>query len=77
MNSPYTITVATYETETQAIDAVSTWQDRGYKAYFDPVVIKRSPAYELKLWGYETRSDAERDASQIKRKYRLKNVVVE
>jgi len=74
---PYTITVGQYATESQAEEAVATWQDRGFKAYFDPVVVKREPAYQVKLWGYGTREDAEKDASRVKRKYHVTSTVVQ
>jgi hypothetical protein len=76
-DEPFTITVAQFETETQAERSVAEWQDRGFQAYFEAIVVKREPAYRVKLWGYGTKTEAERDAARIRSKYAVKDVVVE
>jgi len=64
---PFTIVVNQVASEEQAIKDVDSWESRGYKAYFEPVVVKRTPAYRVKLWGYRTESDAQRAVSSIKK----------
>ena len=76
-DEPYTITVGQFATESQAEEHVATWQDRGFKSYFEPIVVKREPAYQVKLWGYATRTDAEKDAKRIKEKFKVSTSIVE
>lgn len=72
---PYTITVDNVSSEEQAEAAVNTWTSRGYKAYFDVAIEKRSPVYQVKLWGYATRGDALNAVAQIKKKHNTTCVV--
>jgi len=74
---PFTIAVGQYATEEQAEDWVQTWVDRGYKAYFEPIVVDRAPAYRVKLWGYETENAALVDARIVRTKHQAPFAVVE
>lgn len=64
---PYTIVVDQFATEEQAIKGVESWESRGYKAFFEPIVVKRAPAYRLKLWGYRSRPEAEKAMSSVRK----------
>lgn len=75
-DQPYTITVDQVATEEQAGKLADTWKQRGYKAYFEPVVVNRSPTYRIKLWGYRTIAEAQKDANGA-RKYRPKATIIE
>jgi hypothetical protein len=66
---PFTIIVDQVDSEEQAESQVNTWTSRGYKAYFDVVVDKRTPSYQIKLWGYKTRTEALDATAVLKRKY--------
>lgn len=74
---PYTIAVSQFETEEQAGTDVAVWMDRGYKAYFEPIVVKRSPAYQVRLWGYATEKQANDDLLVVKNTFGVKGAVVE
>ncbi len=73
---PYTIIVDNVASEEKAEASVNTWTSRGYKAYFDVAVEKRTPVYQVKLWGYATRGDALDAVAGIKKKHNI-NCVVE
>lgn len=73
---PYTITVDQVATEEQAGKLADVWEQRGFKAYFEPVVINRAPAYRVKLWGYATVQDAQKDVAAIRR-YNPKSSFIE
>ncbi|HLP29324.1 MAG TPA: SPOR domain-containing protein [Candidatus Didemnitutus sp.] len=75
-DQPYTITVDQVATEEQAGKLADTWEQRGYKAYFEPAVINRSPVYRVKLWGYSTLADAQKDAAGM-RKWKPKSTIIE
>ncbi len=75
-DQPYTITVDQVATEEQAGKLADTWEQRGYKAYFEPAVINRSPVYRIKLWGYSTIAEAQKDAAGM-RKWKPKSTIIE
>jgi hypothetical protein len=59
-DKPYTIVVERVLTEEQAIERVDTWTAKGYKTYFEPAVQNRKPVYDIVLWGYSSREEAEK-----------------
>lgn len=73
---PYTITVDQVETEEMAYDEVRRWEQRSFKAYFELVVVNRSPVYRIKLWGYATMDAARKGASSAK-KLKAKSTIIE
>ncbi len=73
---PYTITVDQVATEEQAGKQADVWEQRGFKAYFEPVVVGNAPAYRVKLWGYRTPEDARKDVRSIAR-FKPKSAIVE
>lgn len=64
---PYTIVVGQVATEEQAIREVETWESLGYKSFFEPIVLKRAPAYRIKLWGYRNRPEAEKALTSVRK----------
>lgn len=73
---PFSIVVDQVLTEEQAGKSADKWEKRGYKAYFEPVLLDNAPAYRIRLWGYASKSAAQRDASALK-KYRPRITIVE
>lgn len=69
---PYTITAEQVASEELATKAVAKWEERGYKAYFDPVVTEEGPAYIIRLWGYASLTEAQRAATNARKKYNAK-----
>lgn len=69
--TPYTIVVDQVASEELAEKAVSLWKDRNFKAYFEPVMTQRNPAYKVVLWGYATFDDALRVSRDISKRYKL------
>ncbi len=63
--TPYTIVVERVLTEEQAMDRVEWWSKKNYKAYFEPGVQNRRPVYDIVLWGYALRSEAEKAAKAL------------
>ncbi|MBK6418654.1 MAG: SPOR domain-containing protein [Ignavibacteria bacterium] len=75
-DQPFTITVDQVATEEQAGKLADIWEQRGYKAYFEPAVINRSPVYRVKLWGYRTVAEAQKEAAGM-RKWNPKSTIIE
>lgn len=63
---PYTIAVEHVPSEEKAASRVQWWTKKGYKAYFEPVVIDGMPQCNVVLWGYATRTDAEKAGKGLK-----------
>jgi len=74
---PFTVTVGQFATEEQAEENVKLWTERGFRSYFEPIVIERSPTYQVKLWGYATEAQAMVDARTAKAKYNAPFAIVE
>jgi hypothetical protein len=69
--TPYTIVVDQVASEELAEKAVSVWKDRNFKAYFEPVMTQRNPAYKIVLWGYATFDDALRVSRDISKRFKI------
>ena len=67
---PMEIAVETADTETEAGKLEQTWQKRGYKAFYERIIEAGEAKYQIKLWGYRSREDAERDIQTIEAKYK-------
>lgn len=72
---PFTIVVEQVVSEELAAKSVDLWEARGYKAYFEPVVVNRAPVYRVKLWGFATQQQAAAATAEIKKKYNAKGVI--
>ncbi len=64
-DQPYTIMVERVASEELAIERVDAWTAKGFKAYFEPAVQDRKPVYDIILWGYRTKKDAEQAARSL------------
>ena len=74
---PYTVLVGQYDAEELALQWVETWSGRGYRAYMEPILDGRKPAYQVRLWGFSTRQAAETVAQLATKKYKATAVSVE
>lgn len=74
---PYTVLVGQYASEEQALEWVNTWTGRGYRSYMEPILDGRSPAYQVRLWGFSTLQAAESAAQLASKKYKAPIVTVE
>jgi len=72
---PYTVIVEQVISEELAAKSADLWESRGYKAYFEPVIVNRSPVYRVKLWGYATKDEATKVKEFAKKKYGVKAIV--
>ena len=63
---PYDVVVAMVRTEAQAEELLTTWEGRGFKAYFDASVVEGEPLYRVMLWGYASKADAEAAAEVVR-----------
>ncbi len=72
---PYELVVAYRWSETDALAQQQRWQERGFNAYIEEVVIEQRPAFRVKLWGYATRQDAEAAARSIAQRYKVRVTV--
>lgn len=69
--TPYIIVVDQVASEEQAEKAVGLWKDRNFKAYFEPVMTQRNPAYKVVLWGYATYDDALRVSRDVAKRFKV------
>lgn len=74
---PYTVLVGQYASEEQALEWVNTWTGRGYRSYIEPILDGRSPAYQVRLWGFATLQAAESAAQLASKKYKAPIATVE
>lgn len=72
---PYIVVVDQVASEDQAEKLVNTWKDRNFKAYFEPVMAQRNPAYKVALWGYASYDDALRVSRDVTKKYKIQATV--
>lgn len=68
---PFTVIVGQVASEEMASTAVETWEDRGFRAYFEPIVVDRAPAYRIRLWGYASQEAATIAAKDVSRRYKV------
>ena len=66
---PYEIAADIYESQGEAEKALKFWDDNGFKAYFDRLIINDKALYEVKVWGYGTLEQAEKAAAKINSKF--------
>lgn len=72
---PYELVVAYMWSESEALDEQQRWQERGFSAYIEEVVIEQRLAFRVKLWGYATQREAEGAARSIAQRYRVRATV--
>ncbi len=59
-------------TENDALKFCEQWEKRGYKTYYERVRVSGTPAFRVKLWGYDTEVKANTEAQAIEKKYHQK-----
>ena len=69
---PYELVTTYVWSETEALTELRRWQDRGFNAYIEEVMIEQRPAFRIKLWGYATRQQAEAAARTITQRYKAR-----
>jgi hypothetical protein len=69
---PYELVTTYVWSETEALRELRRWQDRGFNAYIEEVMIEQRPAFRIKLWGYATRQQAEAAARTITQRYKAR-----
>lgn len=74
---PYDVVVAMVRTEAQAEELITTWEGRGFKAYFDASVVEGEPLYRVMLWGYATKLDAETAAEVVRTQHDVPTAYVD
>lgn len=68
---PFEIVTEYVESERDAQSAVQMWLKRSYQAYYEAVVVRGTPVFRVKLWGYESEAGARDAAAIIKKKYNV------
>ncbi len=64
--------VAEYSyTENEILKYCEQWEKRGFKTYYERVLVKGLPAFRVKLWGYATEEKAKAEAESVKQKYKV------
>ena len=72
---PFEIIADIVNSEFIALEKVESWENAGYRAYYERYLINNMPAYRVKLWGYATEEQAEAQARQLENKYKITFVV--
>ncbi len=72
---PYTVVVDTLESEEKAESEINVWERRGFKAYYDRILINNDVRYRIVLWGYSNFEEAERTSRVVLKKYKTYSVV--
>jgi len=72
---PYELSAEILESEEDVSNAVISWEEKGYKAYYDRYIVDNRPMYQVKIWGYSTLEQAEKAVKQINNKYKKKFAV--
>jgi outer membrane protein OmpA-like peptidoglycan-associated protein len=72
---PFTIAVEQVATEEMAIRSVETWEQRGYRCYFEGVISSGAPVYRVKLWGFRSMTDAQGAAAEVRKRFRVESFV--
>ncbi len=67
---PYELIAGYTYSEHEAITLLNQWEQRGYRAYIEDVLIEGRAGLRIKLWGYPSREDAVAAAHEIARRYR-------
>jgi outer membrane protein OmpA-like peptidoglycan-associated protein len=65
----YELLLTHVATESAALEAVRQWEERGYRAYYELIVLNGQPAYRLKLWGFRTTAEALAARRQLQLRY--------
>lgn len=67
----YEIIAQEYWTEEEAQQKVNEWQKNGYRAYFERYLVNNRPSYKVKLWGFESKDQAAKEAKKLQTAYKF------
>ncbi len=68
---PFEIIAQTVFTEQEAERLTNEWAERGQRAYYELVMSRKTPAFRIKLWGYDTYDRALDAKANLQKKYRV------
>lgn len=68
---PYEIAAEQVASEEEALKMTERWETRGQKAYYERVIINKTPSYRVKLWGFATIAAAQDSAKQLQKQYKM------
>lgn len=66
---PYEALLGIVPSETRALQLVELWEQRGFSAYYEPILFRREPAYRVKLWGFATPQQLSQALRTIRHRY--------
>jgi len=72
---PFELIVNSFDSESQALEDVNNWENKGYRVYYERYLQNNLPIYRVKIWGYRTIAEAERAKNAIERRYPIKLVL--
>lgn len=68
---PFEIIAQRVTSEEEALHFAEDWEKRGIKSYYERTMVRRSPMYTVKLWGYGTAEEAEKAAKFLSKQYKI------
>jgi outer membrane protein OmpA-like peptidoglycan-associated protein len=66
----YELIAAFAPSEVESQKIIQKWEKRGYNAYFVRTLTHNGVAYKVKIWGFDSKKQAENAINTIKRKYK-------
>lgn len=72
---PFEIIANVRKSEEEALKDVESWENAGYKSYYQRYISNDLPVYRVKLWGYATEEEAQNEAMALEKKYHVSFVV--
>jgi outer membrane protein OmpA-like peptidoglycan-associated protein len=64
---PYEIIAESYPSEDEAFNRVLEWETQGFDAYYERYFDNAIPRYRVRLWGFQTESDANKAINLLKK----------
>lgn len=68
---PYEIAAEQVASEEEALKMTERWEERGQKAYYERVIINKTPSYRVKLWGFASITAAQDAAKNLQKQYKM------
>ncbi len=72
---PYEIISGWAVSETEALVMVESWENKGYRSYYERYLQNNIPIYRVKIWGYPTIEEAKKIALNLKNEYNQEFIV--
>lgn len=70
---PFEIIAEQVKSELDAQSKVEKWEDRGYNAYYERYFdTLKNPIYRVRIWGYGSEKNAEKEVINLKQKFAIK-----